>query len=411
MQHILQDIRNELSRYKPDPDATKLTFRFWHVEPLVNQAIVIAERMLSDKRDLQALLARTAMLSLDGFNINADDEREKSRKANGFYDAKPNALGVLEALADDALGAQQKWYDQAGGHLYEAQTYTYQVTQQSYKLDLAVAGPEANVQKAEGQSRMDKKVAFDDLTKPQGPLDFPSQTALIKKRITQDYEDALDRATIAADGIRWLFGNFQSDGDCPDLEKCVAYKDGQDIDQIDGLALWLRKVARTLNVITQREQVYSKLLSLKTLLGPRWGGFASDLQDHGAATDKFVIAREQFLPHAFGRFRGLTAFSLGSSGVYELTYRLPTSALISMPDGSTGQVDQSAAPTSFLGRIRPIDSALAPQMSGTNSLMNLSPFGAEGAEQNWQFTVKRAAGEKALLDDLLLELSLAALPR
>lgn len=423
----------DLSSYRPADAHVRANFRYWHVEALLNQASDLIERCLSELRELRVLDRQWAE-----FDITAQADQKELERAN----SRIGTFGRDGIL----LRARQRFFTESQGHfdtsMREAQRlYDYHNTEGQGFPGWTRAGQnigEKRVQEleramdinataqrtawAEEDSAHQRQLLADHeallnqrvkLAKEGGPFAALWQTKFVLDRLHQSYQDAVDWAVVAAEGLRKIYGYPVHD---------VLPPIGTPMDEaISKVAIWLRTATAWLVAYAQRDQAFTRTLSLRSVSSA--GAWSKLTSSGGHAVLQVVLHHDLFDNYDNVRFRGIAATLLGDVG------RVPWSVSVSLPkraiyrrDGNEFAVDQAELPACVLGRVENRTSLRPPEVCGLISLMNASPRRDASVDTRqppqpelgaWTFEVQAPPKTKEKiekLDDLVIEVSLVGVP-
>jgi hypothetical protein len=249
------------------------------------------------------------------------------------------------------------------------------------------------------RSRLQEKFSA---LKEDGDLSYYLRANRIAARVSRDFEDAIDRLTVASEGLRDIYGYL----DEFDLEKNAP------IEQIDYAVLWARNAVRWLNAFSQLDQSFTTSISLRKEAGANW----SDVIDGDAAS--FTLPEKMFPHHQYVRLRGLAAsLALKTESSYAVAVALspPKYGKIVRTENGTDKsvtLDQRLVPSCLLGAVRSTNSHLQQETAGAISLMNVSPIpGADGDDGSWKVRIELGVIKPTVMDDIIVDLRLTGRPR
>jgi len=289
---------------------------------------------------------------------------------------------VLDALSIQKAQAQGESIGNKAGDLGSA--HSREEAQQAVLdwtlMDQAYQKVQADARAAAWQA---KRSAIDD---PNGLLNFTTMQASVLARINQDWGTVTDRLAVVQTGLATLFGfAFGS------------------YDSIDAATLAVRDAIEFINRVTLRDQNVVIPLNLRLLMAPTaWnaglatGQFAFDVDEGG------LLASLQNV-----RLRGLSAVinSPHSGQLWSVRVTLPSDTWSRHGDEEVVDFTQTL-PLCLLNRVTSFDAIRDPDLMGTTSLYNASPFG------QWNVTVEpvdpTSADAIADIQDFRIDLLLAA---
>jgi hypothetical protein len=426
---LLPAVDMQLRSYTPPPEA-ELKFRFWHVEPLLNHAADLLDRCLAERAEYDALRAQAAVLTID---IETErerqaivNERERAGQFNWMYDAlskEVNARRTEAALRQDAVnslrnatreakdGTAASWGYDANVRQQRAANYVFDGETEAKNIQWAFETREKGFRVKDRAMVETALCKREQLSQDLEALDFAGRAVRLTGRIQRDFEDAYDRMSTAAKGLKLLYG-YESG--IPSLSPASTTPTTL---PIDVCVLWVREAIKFLLVFAQLDQAFSVTLSLKDILGTgKW----DEVKRSSPRRVTFAVPRETFASHTFCRLRGISAFVHGpslDSGPWGAVIRLPDNALSIQGIDNSGQqvnipVPQQDLSDCYLTRIETRSSPRAPDVAGLISLLNASPIAGTG--ESWHVTIVPPAGDTSLfqeLSDLAIELNLIGRPK
>jgi hypothetical protein len=432
-------------------------FRFWHVEPLLNQAADLLDRCLVDRAIHDGLRAQWHDLSerMDLEERQLQITRDRVQ-AGGLTIDKD----ILEYHQTNALGIHKKYetlqwnYQQNfdGNHQGAADpSPKTRHLDDAHVVEAAIARSWAALDYEEKQRQLtwetkdlvfkERGIALSEasfiarkkLMEEGQPFDLPGQDKPVLERLKRDYEDAHDRLMIAAEGLQLIFGFPKTFPNNPQWCGVGASLDSDNLyGPIDSAILWVREAIRWLTAFSQLDQETTHTFSVKQLVTERvW---KDAIKAAGASvTIPVAIPQAMFDRWTYVRFRGLAGFVIGpeiEEGPWWMEVKLPESAITrqivdegEVPESQRQpkrvvdrKLKQANLPSAYLGRVEGRDSPRAPELAGAISLMNASPIGEirkDGRIENWTVTLGQPLGGRATwkaLDDIELELHVSGRP-
>jgi hypothetical protein len=404
-------------------------FRFWHTESLLNQSATLIDQCLKDLIQLK---------QLEALEFNLKQEIANTEKELEIQEKK------IDYLARDSILTQCDWdyYDKRHQYsvpiLESAKSASY-VARDFITNDKQreIANYEANIlfneknieflafkneikknvlQKSWVEDDKVKNQEFLDFRKQQlvvrktqldktRALDFSYQKELCLKRLTRNYEDCLNRAVIAEDGLSFIYGYSDS------LSSRLLVSDDLQF-KITELHNWIYECIVHLTAYSQLDQSFTVCLSLKSLLS------ANDFHHLTTQTETFNInflVDKSYFPtgtHQNIRFKGIGASLVGKVGIipWKIEISLPRKAVY-LRNADDFEIDQTDVPTCILGRVENRNSFRSVEYGGVISLNNLSPIAADGAElpNRWSIIISKPKSDVEKfqnLEDVVIELNL-----
>jgi hypothetical protein len=415
-----------LLSYRPEEDELVARFRYWHVESLLNQAAELVDRCLGEMREFKSLDFAWHQLRLD-----YEEERKSlelataqasvferelaaAKSRRNYFNGTDPALVEIEKLAS----AQYKHLETSIGYSAEFIRSAQNIHEQSIERasqatdrevnDKRIAWGEQDVEfnkarlKAEGEL-LDKR---EHLLGPGQPLDLGGQANLVLRRLTRDYEDALNRACVAEEGLNTIYA--------PGFPERPIPADKLPLDEtVEHVAAWVRNAIEWIVAYQQLDQSFTRVVSLRAAVGePQWTKVGAEDE---RVTLSVRLSDELFGAHDNVRLRAIGASLVGDVGV------VPWTCVVSAPAeaaylraGVRFPVGQTDIPSCLLGRVENRDSRRPVEMCGAISLMNASPLGQATSGGAWTVDIIRPAGTRESfqkLEDVLLEISVVGRPR
>lgn len=177
---------------------------------------------------------------------------------------------------------------------------------------------------------------------------------------------------------------------------------------IDASIEWARQAIRWLSAFAQNDQGFTVSISLKSLVD--WPRFLA------GELCQFSIPDDLFQGHTHVRLRGIalghTKHEIGSQTVIGCRISVPSVAKVVFEREVASQIiDQRQMPHCTLGAVRYFGLGREPEVAGTVSLMNASPWGINSDAGLWSMKLLHAFGPPLSNDDdLILEIRLTGQP-
>lgn len=426
-QQIKESVATRIVSLKAlDRKALLTRFRIWHVEALLNQAADLIDKCVEDFREYMSLdhawnVFRTeldgakAQLVLDekreseGF-LKRDSITAKLRKTylsdsdSGFATSLAEAEKLYRYDTREAQG--QAGWTKAGQNVGEKRVQakardgekalnTAQLTWA--ELDETYGKESLATRKAV----LEKKEA---LTAPGMPLALYWQRDLVGERLERNFQDALNRAVAATEGLQTIYGY--------EAGPIRLAEDDSLYEVIIHTAIWIRNSIEWLVAYQQLDQAFTRVASLRSLIGDeKWAALK-------AATEvfegSFSLKPDIFGGHENVRVRGLGASIVGKAvdTPWSMTLRLPENAMYRRA-GKETPMDQTELPDCILGRIEHRDAPRPIELNGLVSLMNASPLARSGSGAEWLFKIRRPSNTWERfknIDDIIIEINAVGIP-
>ncbi|QJD81527.1 hypothetical protein [Spirosoma rhododendri] len=425
----MYDLKATIANYNPTVEKLKSKFRYWHIEALLNQAADLVEKCIQELKEYNALNYAFNQLLIE---IEVEEkalELDRVRLEDGYFNRE-------ERLADMKLTFFDKSIKDFDMSLAEAQKlHNYQTNEGQGAAGWTRAGQNLNEKEIEYYSRvveedlimLQRKWArhevdyniqsfrdrYDALEKKKSfvaegmPFAIDRQRDEVAKRVSRNYVDALDRSKVTEQGLEIIYGYN---------EKIPTDNfDNKPTDQlVTSLAIWIRNAIEFIVAYQQREQGFTRVVSVRSLLSNQeW----IDLEKHDVL---LRIPTYYFENHDNVRIRGIGASIVGNAGKIPWTIKIkvPNSALYTRELNEI-RVDQSDLPMCLLGRVENRSSPNPIEICGMTSLINSSPIGIDPMEHvdnksKWLIKINDSANHNEKfsdIDDILLELILVGIPK
>lgn len=195
-----------------------------------------------------------------------------------------------------------------------------------------------------------------------GVLNSSRRLSAIRRRFELDFRNALARLKAAEVGLRSIFGY------CEPLPS-----DQASIDYFDDCLAWARTASDWLIRFARHEQSFVLPISLLDVLGRRQFSNGRD-----AGQWLLPVSKHQFPDMNYVRLRGVLAFVEDCTTrprLWRLRLTPPSSSQTHHGAGQTKELDQSHINPVVCSRAAPYDAMRDPDVNGTSTLMNASPFG------------------------------------
>lgn len=381
--------------YRPDPEMLAASFVPRDVEALLDQAALLLDRCLLDYREFTLLDRAWNEFSHD-LEIQ-EKQVELERKMKTEVAPKEAAPPPPEAEAP----AEER--QQEGEERKEGEGETPRQEGEGAAPVEAAAAAIASTLDLRAEAAQRKK----DLSGPGRPFALDEQRDLVLKRLCRDYEEAINRLSVAEGGLARYFGY---DGEPSPLNSWADTLGSS----ITSLSIWTRNVLEWLARYRQRTQTFTRAFSVRALMNRNAWGQLRHARDSFSV--KFQVPVELFQGFDNCRLRGVSASLIGEAGT------VPWSALIRLPDAALYQrsgrkleEDQSILPPILLGRLENRRSVRISEVGGAVTHLNASPIGRPTLEGQWGLEIFRPVGalseQFAQVDDVVIEIRTAGLPQ
>lgn len=421
------DLNRALLEYQPLSHKLTSKFRVWHVEALLNQAADLLEKCLEEEKEYKSLVFSWTQFQLDlqaELDIIALEEKKRdqgyflrdkstiesenkflSNSQKDFNDSKIAARGAYDNSDSNTSGEKLVPYQRASQTLVEKNIEAIEREIRTEVLKDRLGWADQDVKNSKDQivykrALHDYKEKF---KKDGGPFDLSKRIEAVEKRLKRNYEDAYDRLSVAKQGLELIYGYEQ-----------ISFPDKAE-NLITDLVVWNREAIEWLVAYQQREQGFTRVVSVSTLLKEKWKGledFKTRLPLH--------IPSDLFRSHTNVRLRGIGASMVGGAGLipWAVSIGVPKQAVFYRSKNNPPEpINQSEMPLCLLGRVENRKSPHPVEICGLISIINASPIGYSvddlDPEGNWSIKIEPpiSTSEKfSEIDDILLEISVVGLP-
>jgi hypothetical protein len=249
-----------------------------------------------------------------------------------------------------------------------------------------------------------------------GPLNFTTEMAAIRRRFVRRLADTFSRASSIASNLRLLWG-WTAITDPPDPSTWTDPSNSY----LDALSDWAISLERTLQPLFQGESSTVISLSMKNLCGKTNWDAAIAAVSQGAPTLqlKFRLSADAMAGFNAARLRGAAAAVITTSGLELDTWRgrlqLPVTAWVAFNGGAGAPVEQPIAAVD-LGRIQAVNPARIPDVAGTSIFRNASALSDPNAVGDTAACILNIEAQSisgasaAKLTDVQLDLYIAGMP-
>lgn len=381
--------------YRPDPAFLAANFSPWHAEALLCEAATLLDRCLADFKEYSSLDRGWRSYQNDLEILEKEVELDLRRAA----EETPVEESPVEekAPAPEPEPVQQEASgEEAEGERGEAEG----------EPPPAEALEEEGVPDTFLGLRTEAVRRKKELAAPGGPFALDEQRDLVLRRLCRDYEEAVNRVSVAEEGIRLIYGY---DGDPNPLSSWADTL----ADSVTSLAIWTRNALEWLARYQRKEQSFTRAFSVRALMNRNAWGQLRHARDSFSV--RLQVPMELFQGYGNCRLLGMSASLLGEAG------SVPWSALVRLPEaawfvrgGKKIEVDQSALPPLLLGRVENRRSVRRSEFCGMVSHQSASPIGRPSNEGQWYLELLRPVGSSseqfAQVDDMVVEIKAAGLP-
>ncbi|HJV64218.1 MAG TPA: hypothetical protein VJ550_00650 [Geomonas sp.] len=381
-----------IAMYHPDLRVLSARYRFWHVETLLNDASLLIDRCLADYREYSSLDYAWNQfklhLTMQEKRFDVDGQREPERAPEEEVPHPEETPPEEEASAAAPAVEMSEEEPAPVEAVFETPPTS---APPPPALDL---GAEEVIRKRE-------------LAAPGQPFALNELRDLTLKRVCRDYEEAVNRAWVAEQGLKKIYDHVDLTSPLPTEAETLS-------ESITNLAIWIRDAQEWLVRYQQHEQIFTRTVSVRSLLGrTAWQVLK---QSRDSYTAKLRIPPDFFQTHDNCLLKGLGAWLVGEVGAvpWSITVRFPEEALYERW-GQSVDVDQTGRPSVLLGRVENRRSIHPVELCGGNSLLNASPIGQPTPGGLWIVEISKPSGavsESFLhLEDIVIEISAAGIPQ
>jgi len=373
-------------------------FRVRHVETLLDQAATLIDRCLTDYSDYSSLDYAWHRFETDLVALEKQLDLDKKREGEGESEL---AAAGEENVSEEVEQSASEPYDEA-----EAEALASAVDLSEPEGESGSPAAEVFFPKTVLELRAETVQRTKELSAPGRPFAINEQRDLTLKRLCRDYEEAINRALVAEEGLKTIFGYVAETPALPFEAETLG-------SSITSLSIWIRNAIEWLAGYRQQEQEFTRVVSLRALLNRNAWTNLRHARD--SFSTKLRLPAELFREHDNCRLLGLGAALVGEAGTvpWSLLLRLPDEAVYER-SGQSVEVDQSALAPCHLGRVENRRSARELERCGAVSHLNASPVGRSTSEGLWYLELEKPLGASSEsfthVEDVVLELNLVGKP-
>lgn len=383
-----------IAMYHPDLKILASRYRTWHVKEILNEAATLIERCIIEYREYYALDYDWNRFRLDLTTQEKDIDLHRRRETEEPPESEP-AVTEEDEVATALSETEEEPAPEMLGTAAEAELPFEQPPE-----PVPVTMTKLDLRSEEAQRKR-------ELSAPGQPFALNEQRDLTLKRLCRDYEEAVDRAWVAEQGLRKIYDHSQLATPLPSGAETLS-------ESITHLAIWVRDAREWLARYQQHEESFTRVVSVRSQLGRNAWALLKHSRDSYSL--KFRMPPELFQGHDNCHLKGVGAWLVGDAGSvpWSMIVRLPEEAMYERW-GQRVEVDQSARPSCLLGRVQNNRSAQPVEICGTNSLLNATPIGQGNQEGLWSLEIYKPLGATSEsfshLEDVVLELSATGIPQ
>ena len=390
--------------YRPDPDMLAAKFRFWDVEALLDQAATLMDRCIVDFREYSSLdfawnqfrtdlETQEKQLDLD---MRCEAQYSFGREEPVAEEEPPPTGEPVEEPAAEEPAAEEE------GEPEEAVEAAPEPAPEPAPEAGTVSFAKRNLDlRAEALQR--KK----ELAAPGRPFALDGQRDLVLKRLCRDYEEAVNRAVVAEEGLKKIYDHAGLSSPLPSEAEALGAS-------ITNLSMWIRDAIEWLEGYRQMEQAFTRVVSVRSIVGRHTWAQVKHARESFSL--KLQVPVELFRGYDNCRLRGLAASLIGEAGTvpWSINLRLPEDAVYER-SGQVVEVDQSALPSCYFGRVENRRSARPTEICGADTLNNASPIGGSGQRGFWSLEILKPLGAASEtfgnVEDVVLEINVVGIPQ
>ncbi|HBA87778.1 MAG TPA: hypothetical protein DCZ75_07235 [Geobacter sp.] len=381
--------------YRPDPEMLAANFTPRHAEALLDQAAILLDRCLLDHREYSLLDRAWSEFSHDLEIQEKQVELDRKRKAEAASKEEPARAPEAEAASEGLRAEVEERKEEEEGRVPEEGERVAPVEAAALEIRSSL------------DLRAEAALRKKELAGPGRPFALDEQRDLVLKRLCRDYEEAINRVSVAEGGLGRYFGY---DGEPSPLNSWADTLGAS----ITSLSIWTRDAIEWLVRYRLRTQTFTRAFSVRALMNRNAWGQLRHARDSFSV--RFQVPLDLFQGFDNCRVRGISASLVGEAGT------VPWSALVRLPDaalylrsGKRVEEDQSTLPPCLLGRMENRRSVRISEVGGAVTHMNASPIGGTTADGQWSLEIFRPTGslseQFAQVDDLVIEIWTAGIPQ
>lgn len=399
----MSELACNIISYRPDPNVLAEKFRPWQVEALLNQAGTLIDRCLQDFSYYSSLDYAWnqfhADLDIQGKQLDLDRKRE----AEVSFDRDTLAAQSPENPPEESHeGLEESQEEESKAETGEISTDEGETELQS---EPETAGAQLITSSVELLAEAVQRKR--DLSAPGQPLALNEQRDHTLRRLCRDYEEALNRACVAEEGLKRFYNHVEVSSPLPSEVESLNTS-------ISNLAIWIRDASEWLVSYQQLEQAFTRVVSVRSLLNRNAWTQLKHTRD--SYSTKLQVPADLFRGHENCRLRGISASLVGEAGTvpWSMAIRLPEEAVYER-SGQSMQVYQYNLPTCLLGGVENRRSVRPLEIFGMNTLLNASPIGRATPGGFWSVEIFKPAGATSEsfthVEDVLIDIHAVGIPQ
>jgi len=389
--------------YRPNREALAAEYNYRHVEALLDEAGDLMERCLHDFKQYASLdyAWHQFVTELRAEEKQVDLDRQRRRWDVAPEEAAAEEEAAPEAPVEEGAAAAPTSALAAGGEEERAEELPEEEAPEAKPEREEPAVKDRLELRAEAVQR--KK----DLAAPGQPFALNEQRDLVLRRLCRDYEEAVNCACMAEEGLKKVYGYADVPSSLPSEAEPLS-------ESITNLALWVRNAREWLARYQRQEHHFTRVVSVRSQLNRGMWTQVKHARDNFSF--KLHVPSDLFRNYDNCLVRGIAASLVGDVGAVQWTVvvRLPQEATFQR-GGESVDVDQSDLAPCMLGRVENRKSARPLDVAGVTSHLNVSPIGRATQGGVWFIELARPSGMNTEafthLEDVVLEIALTGIPK
>ncbi|HEY5513540.1 MAG TPA: hypothetical protein VIK40_07850 [Geomonas sp.] len=383
--------------YRPDPDMLAARFRPWHVEALLNQAATLIDRCLEDFREYSSLDYAWNQFQAD---LEIQEKQLEFDKRQGAGIELAGASSTAEDQGNPSEVSQES-LDETNVEMIARSVDVNETEEQPVSTTPGVSARSSLELRAEALLRRQ------ELSAPGRPLALNEQRDLALKRVCRDYEEAVNRACVAEEGLKKIYDHVEPSSPLSYEAETLGLS-------ITNLSIWIRNAIEWLVGYQQFEQTFTRVVSVRALLNR--SAWVQLKQTRDSFSTKLQVPEDLFRGYENCRVQGIGASLIGEAGTvpWSIMLRLPDEAVYER-SGQTEEVDQSSRASCLLGRVENRLSVHPLEICGVTTLINASPIGRSTQGGLWSLELFKPWGATSEtfshVEDVALEIHIVGTPQ
>lgn len=382
----MSELACNIVAYRPDPDLLAANFRPWHVEALLEQAAALIDSCQEGYSEY---------LSLDyAWNRFRTDLETQEKQLS--FDRKGE---VAEGFPDIGMAAVQDAGISAGEPEESQEESKAEMLEPENRPGAATDATSAK--RSSLDLRAEAVQRKRDLSAPGNPFALDERRDLALKRLCRDYQEAINRACVAEEGLKYFYDHLGTSSPLPEESEALGAS-------ITNISIWIRNSIEWLAQYRQLEEAFTLAISVRSLLSRN--AWMQLKQARDSFSIKLQVPVNLFRGHDNCRLQGVSASLIGEAGTvpWSMTLRLPDEAIYKRGEQIV-EIDQSGRPSCFFGRLENRRSLRPLETCGVTSWMNASPIGRSNPRGFWSLEIFKPVGVTSesfnQVDDVVLEIN------